>query len=185
MARISLKSDKTPPWYLKLLFFFQKRRYGYLFEPLLLWQRTPKVFLGFLFMQKALNRKKSPLDPVLRALVTVKVSQVNECAFCIDFNASLLLKGGRPEKTIEELGTFRESALFSERERAALEYAEAITLSSKPISEKLFEQLKKHYDDTAIVELTALIAFQNLSSKFNAALDAKAFGLCKSPSLRQ
>lgn len=181
MAKIPLNPQQTRPWYLKLFFYFQKKKYGHLFDPLLLWQRTPKVFLGFLHMQTALNRKKSPLNPQLRALVTVKVSQINQCAFCIDFNASLLIKRGRPEKTIEELSQFHESTLFSESEKVALEYAEKMTLSSHSIPNSVFNGLKKYFDDDAIVELTALIAFQNLSSKFNAALDAKAFGFCKVP----
>lgn len=181
MTKISLTPNKSPPWYLKLLFYFQKKKYGQIFEPLLLWQRTPRVFLGFLFMQKALNRKKSPLNPQLRTLITVKVSQINQCAFCIDLNSSLLLKTGRPEETLDALLKFQESPLFSEKEKAALDYAEAITLSSSTIPESLFEQLRKHYSEDAIVELTALIGYQNLSSKFNAALDAKAFGFCKVP----
>jgi AhpD family alkylhydroperoxidase len=181
MTRVSLTPTKSPPWYLKLLFYFQKKKYGLVFEPLLLWQRTPRVFLGFLFMQKALNRKKSPLPPDLRALITVKVSEINQCAFCIDFNASLLMEKGRGMEVVESLKHYRESPLFSEREKKALEYAEAMTLASDKIPDTLFEALHKHYDADAIVELTALIALQNLSSKFNAALDAKAFGFCKPP----
>ncbi|QVL58325.1 MAG: carboxymuconolactone decarboxylase family protein [Simkaniaceae bacterium] len=179
MAKILENLHQKRPWYLRMFFYFQKKKYGHLYEPLLLWQRTPRVFLGFLHMQRAFNRKKSPLSPVLRALVTVKVSQINQCAFCIDFNASLLLKRGRPEKTIEELLNFRESSLFTESEVAALNYAEKVTLSSYSIPDQDFERLRKHFNDDAIVELTALIAFQNLSSKFNASLDAKAFGFCK------
>ncbi|MCB1082514.1 MAG: carboxymuconolactone decarboxylase family protein [Chlamydiia bacterium] len=179
MPRISINPHQKRPWYLKLFFYFQKKKYGELFEPLLLWQRTPSVFLGFLHMRQALNRKQSPLDPKLRALVTVKVSQINQCAFCIDFNASLLIKAGHSETIVEELSHFQESAQFTEPEKAALAYAEAMTHSSQSVPPDVFDSLKKHFNEDAIVELTALIAFQNLSSKFNAALDAKAFGFCK------
>jgi len=185
MARVPLKINKSAPFYLKLFFYFQKKKYGSLFEPVILWGRTPKVFLSFLMMQKALNRKKSPLDPILRALVTIKVSQINECAFCVDMNAFLLLQKGGSEDKLRDLFTFQESALFSEKEKVALEYTRAMTQASQAVSDELFQRLKQHYDEDAIIELTALIAFQNLSSKFNSALDAKAFGFCDISSVRK
>ena len=68
------------------------------------------------------------------------------------------------------LNNWQKSDLFTDKERVALEYAEAVTLRSNAIDEGLLERLKKYFDDDAIVELTALIAFLNLSSKFNSAL---------------
>ncbi len=167
------------PWYIRLLLRFQRKRYGAPFEPVLLWGRTPRVFLGFLFMNKALNRKNSPIPPKLRALVTVRVSQINQCAFCIDMNSAMVLQKGGSEDQLLDLERFQESSLFSEAEKNALEYAERMTKSSDKISDGLIQRLKAHFDEDAIVELTALIAYQNLSSKFNAALDASAFGFCK------
>jgi alkylhydroperoxidase family enzyme len=63
----------------------------------------------------------------------------------------------------------------------ALEYAEAVTGRSDAIDEGLMEQLKRYFDDDAIVELTALIAFQNPSSKFNSALGVLLQGFCSLP----
>lgn len=73
---------------------------------------------------------------------------------------------------------FGSSPLFSERERAALAYAEAATDPAKRVDEACFARLRAHFDEQAILELTALVAFQNLSSKFNAALAVPAQGLC-------
>jgi len=179
MSRIAPKPIRDYPWYLRIFFHLQKKKFGSLLEPVLLWARTPNVFLGFMMMQKALNRKKSPLHPVLRALVTIKVSQINQCSFCIDMNSALLLQRGGSEDKILSLSRFRESVIFTENEKAALEYAEAMTRSSDKVSDELFQRLHNHFDDDTIVELTALIAFQNLSSKFNSALDAAPFGFCK------
>ena len=147
-------------------------------EPTLLWGRTPRVFGGFLHMLSALNRKKSPISPLLRALVSVRVSQINQCAFCVDMNSALILERGGKKDTIQELTIFKESSKFTDLEKIALEYAEAMTSSTDPISEKISQNLKQYFDDDSIIELTALIAFQILSSKFNSALDASAFGFC-------
>jgi len=80
---------------------------------------------------------------------------------------------------VDALNRWQAYSHFTERERVCLEYAEAVTLRSDAISEGLMEQLKKYFDDDGIVELTALIAFQNLSSKFNSALGVPPQGFCQ------
>ena len=72
----------------------------------------------------------------------------------------------------------RESGLFSAREQAALADAEAVTYSDQQPDENHFTALRRYFDDDAIIELTGLIAFQNMSSKFNAALGGEPQGLC-------
>ncbi len=74
---------------------------------------------------------------------------------------------------------WRKSSLFSEKEQAALDYAEAMTRSDVSVSDEMVLQLKKFFDEDGIVELTGLIAFQNMSSKFNNALDVDPQGFCK------
>jgi uncharacterized peroxidase-related enzyme len=145
----------------------------------LVWARAPKVFLGVAFLYGMIDRTDSPIDPILRSLITVRVSQLNGCHFCIDINSATLLKRGVPPNKVEALNRWRTSSHFSDRERVCLEYAETVTLHSNTISEGLTEQLKKHFDDDGIVELTALIAFQNLSSKFNSALGIPPQGFCR------
>ena len=73
------------------------------------------------------------------------------------------------------------SNLFNERERAALEYAEAITFSDLEVTDDVLTRVRQQFDDDATVDLTALIAFQNMSSKFNAALDVPPQGFCRVP----
>jgi AhpD family alkylhydroperoxidase len=181
MMRIFPKPANTCPWYLRPFFWSQRRKYGAVLDSALLWARAPKVFLGVALLYGMIDRKSSPLHPVLRSLVTVRVSQLNGCRFCVDINSATLLKRGVPMSKVEALDAWERSGLFSERERVALEYAEAVTLRSGAIDEDLMERLKKCYDDDAIIELTALIAFQNLSSKFNSALGVPLQGFCRIP----
>jgi AhpD family alkylhydroperoxidase len=169
------------PWYLRPFFWNQRRKYGRVLDAALLWARAPKLFVGVALLHGALDRKSSPLDPALRSLLTVRVSQLNRCRFCIDLNAATLLRRGVSEVKLQALEDWQASTLFSERERVALEYAEAATLSELQVDDALMERLKARFDDDAIVELTALIAFQNLSSKFNAALAVPSQGFCRLP----
>jgi AhpD family alkylhydroperoxidase len=179
--RISPKSLDTCPWYLRPFFWNQRRKYGAVLDSALLWARAPRVFLGVAFLYGMIDRKNSPLDPILRSLVTVRVSQLNGCRFCVDINSATLLKRGVPIGKVEALDAWQQSTLFSENERVALEYAEAVTRRSDAIDEELMSRVKKQFDEDAIVELTALIAFQNLSSKFNSALGAPPQGFCQIP----
>ncbi|MGZ6291318.1 MAG: carboxymuconolactone decarboxylase family protein, partial [Syntrophales bacterium] len=84
---------------------------------------------------------------------------------------------------LEALEEWRESELFSEKEKAVLEYAEAITCPGQEVGDELTARLREFFDEAGIVELTGLIAFQNMSSKFNSALDVPAQGFCQLPSL--
>ena len=169
------------PWYLRPLFQAQQRRYGAVLDSALVWARSPRLFLGLALLFGALDRKSSPLDALLRCLILVRVSQINDCAFCIDVNAATLLKLGEKVSKVDALARWRDSDEFDARERAALEYAEAITCSDRRVDDGLFERVAEHFDEDAMVELTGLIAFQNMSSKFNAALAIPAQGFCQLP----
>lgn len=169
------------PWYIKLFFWNQKRRYGQVLEPAKLWGRSPKVFAALALLYGALDRRSSPIEPALRSLITVRVSQINWCQFCVDLNSMLVLQGGNSKEKLDDLATFRDSDHFTEREKAALHYAETMTLSDRQVAEADRAGLHRHFDEDAIIELTAVIAFQNLSSKFNAALNVPAQGFCQKP----
>ena len=167
------------PWYVQIFFWNQKRKYGQILEPAKLWGRSPKVFAGLALLYGALDRKRSPIDPTLRSLITVRVSQINWCKFCVDINSMMVLRPGDSENKLMALQDFEQSTLFTEREKAALHYAEVVTRSDKQVSSEDRERLKQHYDKDEIIELTAIISFQNMSSKFNASLDVQPQGFCK------
>ena len=168
-------------WYVRMLFWLQRRRYGRELEPARLWGRTPRAFLAMAAMYGALDRRSSPIDPALRALILVRVSQINWCSFCIDINSATCLKRGISEDKLAALPLFAESPLFDAREKAALRYAGAMTDSNQRGDASLVAALRHYFSDDAIIELTALIAYQNMSSKFNAALGVPAQGFCALP----
>lgn len=178
---IEPKTLKEYPWYLQPFFWNQKRRYGKVLKPGLLWARSPKVFMGLALLYGALDRRSSPLNSLLRSLITVRISQINWCSFCIDINSATLRKRGASEEKLEALDHWQQSDLFEKHEKVALEYAEAITRSDTKVSEELMQKVKGHFSDDEVIEMTALIAFQNMSSKFNAALAVPSEGFCKIP----
>lgn len=82
---------------------------------------------------------------------------------------------------LAEVTTWHDSTLFSEAERLALEYAERITYTDRKVDDALVDQLKTHFSEAQIVELTAAIAMENFRSKFNPALGIEAQGFCMMP----
>ncbi|MGE3319503.1 MAG: carboxymuconolactone decarboxylase family protein [Candidatus Berkiella sp.] len=177
--RISKQDICKIAWYLKPFFWNQKRKYGQILEPALVWARIPKLFITVASLYGVIDRRKSPLSPELRSLITVRVSQINWCRFCVDINSATLIRRSGSQEKCQELESWHHSDLFSELEKAALNYAEKITYSDQQPDDECFNQLKKYFNEEAIIELTALIAFQNMSSKFNNALDIEPQGFCK------
>jgi AhpD family alkylhydroperoxidase len=173
------------PWYVRLILLLQRRRYGRELEPARLWGRLPRAFVAMSLMYGVLDRRSSPIDAALRSLVQVRVSQINGCEFCVDINSASGLKRGAAESKLADLPCFAESGAFTEREKIALRYAETVTDNTRRTDAALVEELRRHFDDDEIIELTALIAYQNMSSKFNAALGVPAQGFCALPGTRR
>lgn len=179
--RVTIKQLKRYPWILRPFFWNQKRKYGEILIPGLLWGRVPKLFASVAMLYGALDRKSSPLNPELRSLVTVRVSQINWCKFCVDINSATLAKRSGSLEKVDKLAKWKDSDLFDEKEKVVLEYTEAVTYTDQQVTDELVDRLMGFFDDDGVVELTGLIAFQNLSSKFNSALDAPAQGFCIIP----
>ncbi len=178
MSIITTPKDYKFPWYVRLFFWNQRRKYGAVLEPARLWGRSPKVFATLALLYGAFDRGSSPLEPALRTLVTVRVSQINWCSFCVDINSATALKRGITGEKLAMLVDYPTSDLYSDRERAVLAYTEVMTRNDQQPTAAHFEALRCYFDDDAIIELTGLIGFQNMSSKFNAALGTEPQGFC-------
>ena len=100
----------------------------------------------------------------------------------MDINSSRVLETteGGMEK-LAEVASWRTSSLFSAMERVALEYAERITYTDQKVDDAFFAEVKKHFAEAQIVELTAAIALENFRSKFNPTLGVEAQGFCRVP----
>jgi alkylhydroperoxidase family enzyme len=88
------------------------------------------------------------------------------------------MQAGANEDKVREIPTWRESRRFSDAERVALEYAEAMTITGQRVSDELFARLRACYDEAQVVELTAAVALENFRSKFNVPLGIEAQGFC-------
>ena len=117
------------------------------------------------------------LEPELKLMVGTLTSEINGCGFCVDLAHSEAMRKNLGMEKFNALVKYQTSPLFSDRERAALAYAEEIT-RHKNVSDATFEALRTHFNDREIVEITWLTAFQNYTNLVNIPLGIESDGLC-------
>ncbi len=106
---------------------------------------------------------QTTLGPQLIELVKTRASQINGCAYCLDMHSKTLRKNGESEQRIYLLSAWRESPLFTPRERAALAWADALTrIAETQAPDNVFDEVHRHFDDKEVVDLTTLIGMINL-----------------------
>ncbi|MFC5525197.1 carboxymuconolactone decarboxylase family protein [Rhodanobacter ginsengisoli] len=111
------------------------------------------------------------LEPALIELVLMRVSQINGCAYCLDMHSKDARAAGETEQRLYVLQAWRETTLFSERERIALAWAEELTelTSREAVSDALYEQARQHFDEAALVDLSLLVGVINSFNRLNIA----------------
>jgi len=110
----------------------------------------------------AIGKHLISVNPKLRALVELRVSQINGCIYCIDLHSEQARKAGETQQRLDTLPAWYESPFFDAREKAALAWAEALThISNTHAPNDLYQKLYQHFSEQQIVDLTFIIAVMN------------------------
>jgi len=126
---------------------------------------NPNAMSALLALEEQIG--KSSLEKSLAELVRLRASQINGCAFCVDMHATDARKHGETERRLAAVVTWRETPFFTERERAALEWTEAVTLVAQGhVPNGVWEAVKPHFSDEEIVDLTLLVSAINSWNRF-------------------
>jgi len=126
---------------------------------------NPNAMSALLALEEQIS--KSSLEKSLAELVRLRASQINGCAFCVDMHATDARKHGETERRLAAVVTWRETPFFTERERAALEWTEAVTLVAQShVPNGVWEAVKPHFSDEEIVDLTLLVSAINSWNRF-------------------
>ena len=105
---------------------------------------------------------KCALEKPLTELVRLRASQINGCAYCVDMHTADARKGGETERRLATVVTWRETPFFTDRERAALEWTEALTLiADDRVPDAVWESVKPHFSEEELVDLTLLVSAIN------------------------
>ena len=123
-----------------------------------------------LLQMEAYVHNHSGLDERLLEFVRLRSSQINGCAYCVDMHSKNLRADGETNERIDGVAVWRETPFYSERERAALEWAEAVTLIAVDhVPDTVFESVRKHFSDEELVNLTLAVAMINTWNRFGVA----------------
>ncbi|NKJ46423.1 alkylhydroperoxidase [Burkholderia sp. SG-MS1] len=110
---------------------------------------------------------KSALEQSLTHLVRLRASQINGCAYCVDMHTTDARKGGETERRLATVVVWRETPFFTDRERAALEWTEALTLvSQEHVPDAVWNGVRPHFSDEELVDLTLLVSAINAWNRF-------------------
>jgi alkylhydroperoxidase family enzyme len=169
--------EKPKGLLLKLAYSFTRRQFGKVLTPLKVHSaRLPLAFGLFYTKIGKLDRKLSlPLETIL--LVREQVARLNICLFCMDIGRSFTIKASLNEAKFDALSDYRTSALFSDRERAALDYVTELTREKK-VAPETFARLSSHYSERQICEIVWLVASEHLYNMTNIGLNIHSDMLC-------
>jgi AhpD family alkylhydroperoxidase len=143
-------------------------------EPMEIWAHQPKMMMGMGKFNQAVRKGKS-VDERLKNLVELKGAQMIGCEYCVDLGSQICRNSGFSDEELLALPRYRQSDLFTEREKLALDYAVAVMRTPVEVTEELFDRMKARFNEKQLVEITALLTVVNID-RFNAAFGIGAAG---------
>jgi alkylhydroperoxidase family enzyme len=174
MARISLDPPRTLSY--RLASWFSRRRYQAMLDPVAAMAHNAQVGRSYGIFEMQVDRWRQ-LDQRLKDLAVMAAAGKIGCSWCTDFGFWEATTAHQvPAEKISAVPGWWDSDLFTELERLVLGYAEAMTATPPAVTDELVAQLREHLSEAQLVELTAIIAVENLRSRINAALGLTAQG---------
>ncbi len=146
---------------MKLAYYFTRRQFGKVLTPLKVHSaRLPAAF-GLFYTKIAQLDKKLTLPSETVLLVREQVARINVCLFCMDIGRSFTIKASMNEAKFDALELYSTSPLFTDAERAALDYVTELT-KEKPVNPETFTRMSRHYSEREICEIVWLVASEHL-----------------------
>ncbi|MFF8711895.1 carboxymuconolactone decarboxylase family protein [Streptomyces sp. NPDC015184] len=172
-TRISLDPPRT------LLFravsWYSKRTYGKVVDPVRAYAHHTGVLWSLVRLELAAGRWKK-LDPQLGALAVMTSAATVGCSWCLDFGYWQNHRHGMDPRKLRDVPVWRESETYTPLERDVMEYAEAMSVTPPEVGDELAERLRTVLGEEAFVELTTMVALENMRSRTNSALGLTSQG---------
>jgi 4-carboxymuconolactone decarboxylase len=183
MARIPGVPARQAGPYVRLVYYFTRRGVSRLtgrapeglLEPLEIYAHIPGLLRGYAGLEQA-TAKLHHISKRLRALAELKAATVVQCEYCIDIGSQISRQWGLSDEELLALPSYRSSALFSDLDKLVLDYAAGLSRTPVDVPDALFTELRAHLDEAQLVELTHVIALENLRGRFNLAMGIGAVG---------
>jgi alkylhydroperoxidase family enzyme len=143
-------------------------------EPFEIWAHQPKMMMGMGRFNGAVRGGKTVSERI-RNLVELKGAQMIGCEFCVDLGSQICRNSGFTDEELLALPRYQSSDLFTDQEKAALDYTVAVMRTPVEVTDELFDRTREHFSDKQLVEITALLTLVNVD-RFNAAFGIGSAG---------
>ena len=166
---------------MKFIYWLSRKQYGKVMTPLkVIFARLPLAFGTYVQKLEKLEQKYQ-LPKYIAVLVRTHVAQLNSCEFCIDIGKMEVIKHFPDHQELFfNVSSYKTSPLFTPRERAALLFAEELTLNKK-ISDETFAEAKNYFTERELVELAWAVTREHIYNLMNLAFDIESDGFCQIP----
>src|ERR1700712_2598689 len=173
MSRIPLDPPRSLVY--GLAEWYSRRVYGVVADPLAAMGHNPRVLVTDARFETSVARWKR-LDPTLKALAVMASAATIGCSWCMDFGYWVSTQDGIDPAKLRDVPGWRDSEVFSGLERQVLAYAEAMSSTPLAVTDEMVADLRRELDDASLVELTMMVAVENVRSRFNSALGLSSQG---------
>lgn len=175
MTRIDrMPASKANPL-VRLIYRLSRRQLGRDVDPVAVYAHSPRLLIGYAMLEQA-TAKEQHVEERLKVLAETKAAAIVNCAFCCDIASSIARHAGVTEQQLLAMAHYGDSEEFTPLERLVLDYASAMSRTPTGVTDELFAAMREHFDERQMVELTNVIALENMRARFNSAFDMTPAG---------
>lgn len=169
-TRIEPVTPKQASLLTKILYRVAKRRFGEVPEPFAVAAHHPRLMLANVVHEGMLQSGSKKLPASVRELAVFWTARTVGCSWCVDFGSMLQRLDGLDVARLKHIDSYATSPLFSDDERAAIAYADAMTTDPHTVTDEQVDDLKRRFGDAGVIELTYQIGVENMRARMYSAL---------------
>jgi len=169
-SRIESLSPERAPLWIRVAYRYARRRFGEVPEPLAVSAHHRGLMVASAIHETAVERASTKLPANIRELAVLWTARTIGCSWCVDFGSMLIRLDGLDVERLKEIDDYATSSLYTDDERAAIAYADAITRDPHSVSDEQVADLRRRFRDAGVFELTYQIGIENMRARMNTAL---------------
>jgi uncharacterized peroxidase-related enzyme len=169
-TRIEPLPPKRANWLIRAMYRYAKRRFGEVPEPFAVVAHHPRLLIANAVHETMLQSASGKLPANARELAVFWTARTIGCSWCVDFGAMLQRLDGLDVKRLADIENYATSPYFTDDQRAAIAYADAVTTDPHSVTDEQVADLRARFGESGVIELTYQIAVENMRARMNTAL---------------
>ncbi len=183
-TRIEPLPPKRANWLIRVMYRYAKRRFGEVPEPFAVTAHHPRLLVAYAVHETMLQSASRHLPANVRELAVFWTARTVGCSWCVDFGSMLQRLDGLDIERLKDIDNYSTSTRFTDDERAAIAYADAMTTDPHSVTDDQVADLRRRFGDAGVVELTYQVGVENMRARMNSALGITEQGFNSSDACR-